>query len=300
MSSALSAARSQNGWPVDPPRRSRLVPGTSDVRLTVADGPAGDVLVHVLAQLHTRVESLDLDGARGAYDDWGYANRNVRGSTDISNHASATAVDGNATRHPLGVSHTFTQAQVAEIHQILAEVDHVVRWGGDYTGRLDEMHFEIVDTPEQVARIAARLNQQGGGFLVGLSEKDQALVLTAAKRIMGMLQQRWYKIVNGKGVQVRQNAPGAKACGVLDTLDGSFLAGRIGEIKGQLVEIRAEVAAARGEQIDSDEVRAAVDAELAEFAADWQQISARDDTLAADGAAETAAAGQSTGEGAQA
>jgi len=143
---------SQNGWPVDPPRRSRTVPGT-DVRLVVADGPAGDVLVWVLAQFDRRVEDLDV----GA-DDWGYANRPIRGSTATSNHASATAVDANATRHPLGARGTFTAAQVAEIHRILSEVDNVVRWGGDYTGRRDEMHFEINAPYDRVAAVAARLN----------------------------------------------------------------------------------------------------------------------------------------------
>lgn len=150
-------ARSQNGWTVNPPRRSRLVPHTSDVRVTVADGPAGEVLLHVLGQVHTRVESLELDGARGALDDWGYAERPIRGGTETSNHASATAVDGNATRHALGVRNTFSPKQVAEIHQILREVDNVVRWGGDYDGRVDEMHFEINDDHAAVKRVADRL-----------------------------------------------------------------------------------------------------------------------------------------------
>lgn len=152
-------AVSQNGWPVDPPRHSRLVPGTSDVRVTVADGPAGDVLMHVLAQLHARVESLELDSARGELDDWGYASRPIRGGTETSNHASATAVDINATRHPLGVHGTFSTAQVAEIHEILTEVRNVVRWGGDYLGRVDEMHFEINASSAAVAAVAAALQE---------------------------------------------------------------------------------------------------------------------------------------------
>jgi hypothetical protein len=147
---------SQNGWPLNPSRGYRTVPG-SDVRLNVADGPAGDVLIHVAGQLHSRVESFGLDGPKGEADDWGYADRNVRGSTSISNHASATGIDLNATRHPLGASGTFTQAQVNEIHTILGEVDNVVRWGGDYSGRLDEMHFEINATQAEVARVAERL-----------------------------------------------------------------------------------------------------------------------------------------------
>lgn len=150
---------SQNGWPTNPPRSRRQVPGTG-VWLTVADGPAGDVLLWVLSQFDKRVEDLDLNSTRGELDDWGHADRPIRDGVETSNHASATAVDANATRHPLGVRGTFTRAQVDEIHRILAEAGGVVRWGGDYTGRADEMHFEINATPSAVATVAARLTQQ--------------------------------------------------------------------------------------------------------------------------------------------
>ncbi|GAB3475241.1 peptidoglycan hydrolase-like protein with peptidoglycan-binding domain [Amycolatopsis cihanbeyliensis] len=154
-------AVSQNGWPVNPPRRARTVPG-SKVRITVADGPAGDVLMYVASQIDKRVEDVDLRSTRGEFDDWGWADRPIRGGTATSNHASATAIDINATRHPLGVRGTFNRAQVAEIHRILAEVDHVVRWGGDYTGRVDEMHFEINAPYNRVAAVANRLGNGGG------------------------------------------------------------------------------------------------------------------------------------------
>jgi hypothetical protein len=149
---------SQNGWPVNPQRSAHTIPGTN-VRVNVADGDAGDVLMHVLGQVNSRVEGVELNGPAGEHDDWGYADRNVRGAQSISNHASATAVDINATRHVLGAQGTFTPAQTTEIHSILGEVDNVVRWGGDYTGRRDEMHFEIVGSQEEVARVAARLRQ---------------------------------------------------------------------------------------------------------------------------------------------
>lgn len=157
-------AVSQNGWPVAPLRRSRRVPGTQ-VSLTVADGAAGDVLMYVAAQFNGRVE--DIDNARGGLDDWGYAYRPIRGSTETSNHASGTAIDLNATRHPLGVKNTFSHAQQAAIHAILQEVDFVVRWGGDYSGRVDEMHFEINAPEFKVKRVAERLkggDEMAAGF----------------------------------------------------------------------------------------------------------------------------------------
>lgn len=144
-------AVSQNGWPVSPVRSARIVPGTQ-VKLTVAAGPAGDVLMYVAEQFDRRVEDLDATA-----DDWGYANRNIIGSTVTSNHASATAIDLNATRHPLGKRGTFDHIQVVTIHQILGEVDNVVAWGGDWSGRADEMHWEINAPESKVARVAQRL-----------------------------------------------------------------------------------------------------------------------------------------------
>jgi hypothetical protein len=257
-------AVSQNGWSVSPPRTARTVPGT-EVRVTVADGPAGDVLMYVLGRVDREVEDIDLRSTRGEFDDWGYADRTVRGSTDTSNHASATAVDVNATRHPLGKPGTFNAAQVARIHRILADVDHVVRWGGDYTGRKDEMHFEINAPHVKVAAVAARL-ATSGGFLMALSDGDQQLVLTAAKRVMGMLQQRYYK-KNPDGTVGQSGADGVPAA-ALDTLDGNFIVRQILDTQKLLTEVKAQLAAVRGEQVtDSD-----LERELAELEAKFAPV----------------------------
>lgn len=75
---------------------------------------------------------------------WGWAVRAVRGQTaGYSNHASATAIDYNAPAHPLGVEGTWTVAEKVRINQILADMNGVVRWGENYAGRKDAMHFEI-------------------------------------------------------------------------------------------------------------------------------------------------------------
>ena len=147
---------SQNGWPIDPARSARTVPGTN-IRIVVADGPAGDVLMHVAARFDATVEDIDT-ATGGVLDDWGYAHRPIAGSNVWSNHASGTAIDLNATRHVQGKRGSFSSAQVAAIRVILSEVDNVVRWGGDYTGSsVDEMHFEINADAARVAAVAARL-----------------------------------------------------------------------------------------------------------------------------------------------
>jgi len=154
-------ARSQNGYPANDRAlvSSRPVLG-SDVRLSVRNGPAGDVLLAYGARHHRRVEPIS--NGRAGLDDWGYAERPIRGSRfSLSNHASGTAIDLNAPRHPLGARGTFTPAQVRTIRAILADdFDGVIRWGGDYRGRKDEMHFEVVGTEAECARVLAKLAGQ--------------------------------------------------------------------------------------------------------------------------------------------
>lgn len=145
-------AVSQNGW--------QGIESGSDERLVripkiigrVRGGDVAVILTDLVDQFDTHVEDVD-PGA----DDWGHAYRDVREGASLSNHASGTAIDLNATRHPLGKVGTFTATQVAALRKILARYGGVIRWGGDYSGRKDEMHFEINASAAQVAAVAARL-----------------------------------------------------------------------------------------------------------------------------------------------
>src|SRR5690606_29878512 len=58
-------------------------------------------------------------------------------------------------------SGTFTKTQVAAIRKILAEAGGCVRWGGDYIGRKDEMHFEIVASEAACKARLAKLRANG-------------------------------------------------------------------------------------------------------------------------------------------
>jgi hypothetical protein len=172
--------RSQNGWPANDRSviATRTVRGTN-VRLAVRTGPAGDLLLEVAALYDLMVQDLDLPGPA---DDWGYAERPVRGSADISNHASGTAVDLNATRWPLGSlpSANLTPRQIATVREIVAATkvsSHprpVVRWGGDYSGRKDPMHFEIDNsaTETDCARALAALRVRYGRPAGVVTEED--------------------------------------------------------------------------------------------------------------------------------
>lgn len=135
-------ATSQNGYTANDQSRTQVwtIPGTSrTVRLR--KGSPGELLTLWAAWFDKNVE--DVEG--GVFDDWGYAERPIRGSTTtLSNHASGTALDLNATRHVLGKRDTFTAAQTKAIRDHLKTFDGCIRWGGDYQNRADEMHFEIV------------------------------------------------------------------------------------------------------------------------------------------------------------
>lgn len=121
-------------------------------RVSLRAGDVSVVLLWVANQFHQRVEPLTWPG------NWGYAERLIRGSsTTLSNHASGTALDLNAPRHPLGVRGTFSAGQVREIQQIVAFCEGAIRWGGSYSGRVDEMHFEGNAGAAEMRRIADKI-----------------------------------------------------------------------------------------------------------------------------------------------
>lgn len=178
-----------------------VVPGTSiDFPGGLRKGPAGELLLYVAAQLHRRVENggdgygmwgysyrpirgFKLDKAdkklmaaavpelveEMASDEQNrpccFDNEDVLlAAGTLSNHSSGTSFDWNAPKHPLAKVNTFSPEQQAEIHAIVnVECERAVRWGGDYTGRKDDMHFEIVKDEAECARILRKL--AGGGQL---------------------------------------------------------------------------------------------------------------------------------------
>jgi hypothetical protein len=110
------------------------------------------LLVGFAAEFHELIEPID----EGTLDDWGYCFRQVRGSTDnLSNHSSGTAIDLNATQHPLGKVGTFPSEKVPMIRALAKKYGLI--WGGDYRNRKDEMHFEIALTPAKAAALIEKL-----------------------------------------------------------------------------------------------------------------------------------------------
>lgn len=147
-------AVSQNGWPViSSGSDSRLVNFPS-VTGKVRAGDVATVLTWYQKQYAARVEPITRSWS------WGWAYRAIRGaSSGFSNHASATSIDNNAPRHPLGTSpnRTMTANQRREVRAIIKESGGVLRWGGDYYGRKDTMHTEINASAAAVRNFANKI-----------------------------------------------------------------------------------------------------------------------------------------------
>ena len=146
---------SYNGWPASKDQaeigiKSYPVPGTL-IKLRCAEKVA-PLLVGFAAEFHNLIEPLDV----GSLDDWGYAFRMVRGTTDkLSNHASGTAIDLNAAKHPLGQVGTFDPGKVPMLRALAHK--YGLTWGRDYKGRKDEMHYEISINAVKVAALITQL-----------------------------------------------------------------------------------------------------------------------------------------------
>lgn len=148
------SAISYNGWPaskdVESIRiKSYPIKGTN-IKLRCAYF-AAPLLVAFAEAFHELIEPID----GGTLDDWGYCYRDVRGVPGkLSNHASGTAIDLNASRHILGKAGTFPAEKVPMILALAKK--YGLTWGGTWL-RKDEMHFEIGQNPVKTAKLIETL-----------------------------------------------------------------------------------------------------------------------------------------------
>jgi len=142
-------AKSQNGWTVQS-STANLWPNPHVGGILA--GPVWVVLSYFVLEFNRKVESVDRSQS-GCYN-----RRKIAGSRKWSNHASATAVDLNWSKHPAGRRGTFAWNGDV-VSELVATFDGVIRWGRLFS---DEMHFEIAPgvTPAQVERLAVELLQR--------------------------------------------------------------------------------------------------------------------------------------------
>lgn len=104
-----------------------------------------------------------------SYGCWGYNCRPISGTSKPSNHSWGLAVDINAPRNPYGGG-TDMPPWMVELWE-----SYGFRWGGNYSGTKDPMHYEFLgsvsDCANQTAR--ARDNGVGGGTPVPIPPNPQ-------------------------------------------------------------------------------------------------------------------------------
>lgn len=166
---AATHRHSQNGLPVLTPAtdgplprlRKWVIPGTGR-HILARDGCVGFLIAHWFLLYHETVERLNLHGE--PWDEWGYIDRTIAQSDDITNHASGSAGDTNATRHPLGVRGTYTPAQRRRMRFALVAIyRNCLRHGEFYVRRVDGMHVETDKPFDVLERRARRLSRSKRG-----------------------------------------------------------------------------------------------------------------------------------------
>jgi len=171
--------KSQNGWPASSDRsvvniQTFTVPLSQGTLKIPLRGEAAPRLIEMIRWWDANIEPVTLGSGLGT---WGYAFRTIRGiTTTLSNHASGTAIDINAPKHPLGARNTVQADKVAAMRAKAAELG--LRWGGDYKGRADEMHFEVTTLPPP--EVVAYSQQRSQGIAAAVPEAAE-LVTAAAK-----------------------------------------------------------------------------------------------------------------------
>ncbi|OKI04845.1 hypothetical protein A6A06_09020 [Streptomyces sp. CB02923] len=166
-SRAWNGTRSANGWPVLDHAESFGIEGSGrSVRL--ATGPAAVILLHVARRFHYEIDGLREGDVQG----------HTR-SRDIlqryeSNHLSGTAIAIRPRAYPVGVKGGLYPRELVVVRDILAELDGVVAWGGDF-GTPKESHFEIAYQPghPEVDALARRIqtwNSGSGGEGAGATD----------------------------------------------------------------------------------------------------------------------------------
>ncbi|PPS74553.1 MULTISPECIES: hypothetical protein [Streptomyces] len=177
-------SRSANGWdvlPGSPGTATYDIPGTN-LQVTLREGDVGTVLSYVAQRFHYDV--AELEAGRGQII--GYSDALHVKADFESNHLSGTALALYPESYPLGVTGNLFPYQVTAIRDILAELQGVIKWGGDMEPAKESTFF--VDVPPgsaKLAQVAETLRQwrltPGKG--AGTQNIEDPKRITAAKKL---------------------------------------------------------------------------------------------------------------------
>jgi hypothetical protein len=124
-------------------------------------GDVSTVFVYLVTRLHNEVEPMMSEGSNLGYGCWGYSYRaNVNNPSSLSCHASGTAIDYNAPKHPNGTSTGPNGGggwSGSQYNAIKAILNGPLQGGVKWLTSNDPMHFEIGVNASTLAGIAASL-----------------------------------------------------------------------------------------------------------------------------------------------
>jgi peptidoglycan hydrolase-like protein with peptidoglycan-binding domain len=94
-----------------------------------------------------------------SYGCWGYSCRAISGSNSPSNHSWGLAVDINAPSNP------YTSPLVTDMPSWMPDLwnEYGFRWGGDYSGSKDAMHYEFMESVSAAASYTQKARDRGLG-----------------------------------------------------------------------------------------------------------------------------------------
>ncbi|MEV0113263.1 hypothetical protein AB0H77_08430 [Streptomyces sp. NPDC050844] len=132
---------------------TRPVPGTPLAGVAVRMGDVETLLVHVIRRFHYEIDTL----RKGDVIGWRKPGSVHKGLPE-GNQASGTAAQIRPGHYPRGAKGGFFPHQLTVIRDVLAELDGVVRWGGD-DPKPDESLFCIDVRPgdDRLTKAAAKL-----------------------------------------------------------------------------------------------------------------------------------------------
>lgn len=149
---------SQNGYVAgDSSLIGKFTIPNSKITINLRKGDVSVVLLDFLGWYHVNIEPLHQN------DTGGYNFRKIEGSNTVSNHGSGTAADVRWNDHARGKKNQgYSAAEVAKINNKLKEYAGVIRWGNNYSGTPDAMHFEINKNLAAVKVQADRIRAKNG------------------------------------------------------------------------------------------------------------------------------------------
>lgn len=149
-----------NGWPLVEKVPEHRIEGAGAVTVPLLAGDVAVVLLHVARRYHYEIASL------GEKEVTGHVHNRKVAAPYESNYLSGTAMALRPALYPAGVKGGFFTHELIIVRDILAELEGVVRWGGD-EATAKESHFQIDVGPgstrlEQVAAKIRKWNDRPG------------------------------------------------------------------------------------------------------------------------------------------